>query len=170
MGAQGSKRISRKLPQNIVSNVESSAFETHSANKETIIRELRNKVTEDDGKDPHLLKNLFIIGQVNVPKEKEPFKQSDEMLKILRNRKADKEIEGETPRNRIFVYELREMLEQRKKAPNEFTAEKLSTHYNLDTSTIETLLKHINTFTLTGGVKSRAAWVEDSRLFRKNEN
>lgn len=43
MGAQGSKRISRKLPQNIVSNVESSAFETHSANKETIIRELRNK-------------------------------------------------------------------------------------------------------------------------------
>lgn len=48
MGAQSSKRISRKLPQNIVSNVESSAFETHSANKvsnETIIRESRNKGT-----------------------------------------------------------------------------------------------------------------------------
>ncbi|GBC05578.1 hypothetical protein RclHR1_00630025 [Rhizophagus clarus] len=169
MGAQSSKRISRKLPQNVVSNVESSAFETRSANKvsnETIIRD-----KENDGKDPHLLKNLLMIGQVKVPKEKEPFKQSDVMLKILRNREAfDKEIEGETTKNRIFVYELREMLEQRKKAPNEFTAEKLSIQYNLDTSTTEALLKHMNTFTLTGGVKSRAVWVEDSRLFRKNEN
>ncbi len=62
------------------------------------------------------------------------------------------------------------MIEQRKSSPEEFTAEKLSTQYNLDASTIEVLLKHINTFTLTGGVKSRAVWVEDSRLFRKNEN
>ncbi|RIA85425.1 hypothetical protein C1645_830819 [Glomus cerebriforme] len=170
MGAQSSK-ISRKLPQNIVSTVESSAFETNSANRlsnETITREARDK---DDGKDPHLLKNLFTIGQVNVPKEKEPFKQSDEMLKILRNRKAlDKEIEGIKPKNRIFVYELREMLEQRKKAPDEFTAEKLSTLYNLDASTIKVILNHINTFTLTGGIKSKAVWVENSQLFRKNEN
>ena len=46
MGAQSSKRISRTLPQNIVSNVKSSAIETHSANKtsnEPIIRETRDK-------------------------------------------------------------------------------------------------------------------------------
>jgi hypothetical protein len=46
MGAQSSKQISRKLPQNIVSKVESSAFETHSTNKvsnETIIQESINK-------------------------------------------------------------------------------------------------------------------------------
>src|SRR2546430_730524 len=93
------------------------------------------------------------------------------MLKILRNRKAfDKEIEGEKPKNRIFVHELREMLEQRKKSPDEFTIEKLSTQYNLDVPTVKALLNSINTYTLTGGVKSRAAWVEDSRLFRQNEN
>ena len=42
MGAQSS----RKLPQKIVSNVKSSAIETHSANKitiEPIIREARDK-------------------------------------------------------------------------------------------------------------------------------
>ena len=98
-------------------------------------------------------------------------RKSDEMLKILRNRKSfDKEIEGKIPKNRILVYELREMLERRKKSPDVFTVEKLSTQYNLDISTIKVLLNHINTFTLTGGVKSRVAWVEDSRLFRKNEN
>ena len=46
MGAQSSKRISRTLPQNIVSNVKSSAIETHSVNKisnEPIIRETRDK-------------------------------------------------------------------------------------------------------------------------------
>ena len=36
----------------------------------------------DDEKDPRLLKNLFTIGQVNVPKEKEPFKKV-EFLQIL---------------------------------------------------------------------------------------
>ena len=33
MGSQSSKRISKSLSQNIVSNVKSSAIETHSAKK-----------------------------------------------------------------------------------------------------------------------------------------
>ncbi|CAI2186991.1 12672_t:CDS:2 [Funneliformis geosporum] len=162
MGAQSSKQVSRKLPQNVVSNVKSSAIETHSCKQV-----LNEPITSDKGdeKDPRLLNNLFTIGHVNVPKEKITFTQ------ILRNRKAfDEENGGNIPKNRILVYELREMLEQRKKAPNEFTAERLSAQYNLDVPTIETLLQHINTFTLTGGVNSRAVWVEDSQLFRKNEN
>ncbi|CAG8482562.1 4493_t:CDS:2 [Funneliformis caledonium] len=156
MGAQSSKQISRKLPQNVVSNVKSSAIETHSS-KKVSNEPITNDKATGDGKDTRLLKNLNTIGYVNFPKEKTTFKQSDEMLNILRNRKAfDEEIGGNIPKNRIFVYELREMLEQRKKAPNEFTAEKLSTQYNLDVPTIETLFQHINTFTLTGGVNSRA--------------
>ncbi len=46
MGAQSSKQISRKLPQNVVSNVKSSATESHSfkkASNEQIIQEARDK-------------------------------------------------------------------------------------------------------------------------------
>ena len=46
--------------------------------------------------------------------------------------------------NRISVDQLREMLEKRNFAPDEWTPEKLASQYNLDVPTIKTLLKHIN--------------------------
>lgn len=82
------------------------------------------------------------------------------MMKIVRGREAEKTLnKGDAiPKNRVTVYTLREILTQRIMAPDVWTFEKLSTHYNLDQQTIKTLLKYINTFTTSGGIDPLASW------------
>ncbi|CAG8503327.1 15436_t:CDS:2 [Cetraspora pellucida] len=161
MGARGSKQIQRKFPQH-ASEVKSSAAETHAkiqkqntvddaviSSHNIIASATRNKVIEEDGKDPHLLSNLQEIGQVTLPKVSIPFKQSDGILEILKHRQIElKENENVLQKNRISVNQLNEMLEKRNLDPNEWTPEKLASQYNLDVPTIKVLLKHINTFTI----------------------
>ncbi|CAG8634408.1 2466_t:CDS:2, partial [Acaulospora morrowiae] len=164
MGAQGSKQIQRKLPKHVVSEVKSSALESHltrnSGNNLTHnVSTTRNEVIEEDGKDPHLLDNLTKIGQVTLPKDRLTFKQSEEISKIFRNRQAENTSNRETlPRNRVSVQDLRDMLNKRNSFPNEWTLEKLSSEYNLDPQTIQILLKHINTYTIERGTNTIASW------------
>ncbi|CAG8490511.1 6817_t:CDS:2, partial [Scutellospora calospora] len=141
MGVQGSKQVQRKFPQ-AASEVKSSAVETHAKiqnknnlNDATSSHKILASVTliEEDGKDPQLLNNLHEIGQITLSKVPLPFKQSDEMLKILKHRQKElKENEIMLQQNRISVDQLREMLEKRNFAPDEWTPEKLASQYNLD--------------------------------------
>ncbi|CAG8487259.1 8959_t:CDS:2 [Diversispora eburnea] len=149
MGVQGSKQIQRKLPQHVVSEVKSSALESHSHSQVSepnstsqLASTTRNKVIEKDGKDPQLLENLFKIGEVKLSRDNIKLIESDEMMKIVRGREAEKILnEGNTiPKNRVTVQTLREILNQRIIAPGEWTFEKISTHYNLDQETIKTFI------------------------------
>ncbi|CAG8648163.1 10856_t:CDS:2 [Acaulospora colombiana] len=152
MGAGGSRQIPRKLPKHIVSEVKSSALESRSAPKS-------EDDIEKDGKDPHLLENLAKIGQVTLPKDRITFKQSNEMLKIVRGRQAENALSKDTlPKNRVSVQELREMLNKRNFATNEWTFEKLSSEYNLDPQVVQILLKHINTYTIERSTNAVASW------------
>ncbi|CAG8718748.1 16783_t:CDS:2 [Racocetra fulgida] len=160
MGAQGSKQIQRKFPQHVTSEVKSSAAETHAkiqnqntlddvtiSSQKIIASATRNNAIEEDGKDPQLLNNLQEIGQVILPKVSIPYKQSDEMLEILKHRQIElNENKNVLQKNRISVDQLKEMLEKKNLDPSEWTPEKLASQYNLDVSTIKILLKHINTF------------------------
>ncbi|RIB06158.1 hypothetical protein C2G38_2047016 [Gigaspora rosea] len=160
MGARGSRQIQKKFPQHITSEVKSSAAEAHAkiqkqdtlddsiiSSHKIIASATRNKSIEEDGKDPQLLNNLNEIGQVALPKVSIPFKQSDGMLEILKHRQTElKKNENVLQKNRVSVNQLKEMLEKRNSAPNEWTPEMLASQYNLDVPTIKILLKHINTF------------------------
>ncbi|RHZ50273.1 hypothetical protein Glove_502g8 [Diversispora epigaea] len=178
MGAQGSKQIQRKLPQHVISEVKSSALETHSQVPEPnstsqLASTTRNKVIEKDGKDPQLLENLFKIGEVKLSRDNIKLIESDGMMKIVRGREAEKILnKGNTiPKNRVTVQTLREILNQRIIAPGEWTFEKLSTHYNLDQETIKTLLKYINTYTTSGGADPIASWPKsNNNNDEKDEN
>ncbi|CAG8449356.1 23537_t:CDS:2 [Dentiscutata erythropus] len=147
MGAQGSKQIQKKFSQNVTSEVKSSAAETYAKiqNQNTLddaaisSHNIIASATpiEEDGKDPQLLNNLHEIGQVALPKVSIPFKKSDGMLEILKHRQTELKNEDVLQKNRISVNQLKEMLEKRNSAPNEWTPEKLASQYNLDIPTIK---------------------------------
>ncbi|CAG8744472.1 17727_t:CDS:2, partial [Racocetra persica] len=112
MGAQSSKQIQRKFPQQVTSEVKSSAAETHAKiqNQDTLddVTISSQKIIasatpiEEDGKDPQLLNNLQEIGQVILPKVSIPYKQSDEMLEIIKHRQIElKENKNILQKNRI---------------------------------------------------------------------
>ncbi|CAG8719544.1 15599_t:CDS:2, partial [Racocetra fulgida] len=86
---------------------------------------------------PQRLNNLQEIGQVILPKVSIPYKQSDEILEILKHRQI------ELNENKISI---KGNVGEKNLNPSEWTPEKLAFQYNLDVSTIKILLKHINTF------------------------
>ncbi|CAG8487282.1 12088_t:CDS:2 [Ambispora gerdemannii] len=167
MGGAISKQIpTRKFTEKVATNVKSSASETRSQinnerEAETTARPLasmtRDRAIEVDGKDPHLLQNLSSIEQVMMPKTNIRYKQSNNMRVILNRRKAIKEQEEsddtQIGRNRLTIQDIHQLFENRKSAPQEWTIEILATHYNLEPSTVQTLLKHVNTV--------EGVWVDD---------
>ncbi|CAG8472012.1 478_t:CDS:2 [Ambispora leptoticha] len=193
MGGVISKQMAtKKFPEKVATNVKSSASETHAKinNDPQIIKETkrtaplasmtRDQAIEDDGKDPHLLQKLSSIGQVTVPNTNIQYKQYDNMRLILNHRKAIKEQEGsdgtQIGRNRLTIQDIRQLFENRKSAPQEWTTEKLATHYNLDPPTVQVLLKHVNTYTVIDNAREdqrvEGVWVDDLAKikFRKEES
>ncbi|KAG9296579.1 hypothetical protein G9A89_015171 [Geosiphon pyriformis] len=193
MGAKISRSAARKFPEKVSNNVKSwvtegRSFRLHENNfnkfqerieagterqtvninqgkKPSLVSLSRDQAVEADGKDPDFLRKLSTIGQVNVLPSKTPFQQSDSMRAILKHRKSitEKESEKEDVKDRLTVGELRDLFELRKSAPNEWTAQKLALHFNMDPSTIELLFKYFNTYTIVnsddGG--TIGTWIED---------
>ncbi|CAH1764946.1 23492_t:CDS:2 [Entrophospora sp. SA101] len=174
MGSKSSKQIQRKLPEVITkvkpNTINPRLLQQQQNNLNVNDVRAKDQAIGNDNENQQLLKNLYVIGEVKIPQNKIPFNKSNEMLKILKSRKGIIEEENKSRetggklKNRITVYDLRELFELRNLNSNQWTPEKLSEKYDLDVSTVDILLKHLNNYSTYGGVDTTVTWPKTSEF------
>jgi len=194
MGAQASKQVGRKFPQQANPEIltqapkASPSSTNHSETVESatgapyIADEYRSEAIEEDGKDPDLAKKLTEIGQVNIPELRTKYRTTDPMLQIIRRRNQVENAEEFDPlvpssqkaENRITIDDLYALLEQRKMLPADASDQHLkpfTEKYPLNQSTIQTLFKYVNNITPfevgNDDERQRGVWVDNKDAFRR---
>ncbi|KAG2177571.1 hypothetical protein INT44_008083 [Umbelopsis vinacea] len=181
MGAQASKQVARKFPQQanpeILSQVpKTSPSSTHSSSHLNstpdtayVADDYKSEAIEEDGRDPDFAKKLNTIGQ------------SDSMLQIMRQRSQLEKAEDFDPlvpksqkaENRITIDDLYSLLEQRKLLPASASSQELqqlTSKYPLNQQTVQTLFKYVNNITPfdvgSEDERQRGVWVENREGFK----